>query len=414
MSIMNTSVSGMQANTNWLSTISQNVANANTAGYKTAETEFSTLVNQASNASETMTGVASGVRYLNSLQGAVVGTSSATDLAIQGDGYFIVSDRAGSLYLTRNGSFVPDAAGNMVNASGYYLMGYDAQDSTSAASVNSMSGLKKVNVQSSGQTAVATTSGTFTANVSSTETAVAAGVLPSTNAAGATYTSMSTLTAYDNLGGSNNLNIYYTKTAANTWEVAVYDSAKAASGGGFPYSSGPLVTQTLNFDPTNGSLTSGTPLSVAVPNGQTMSLDLSGMTQLAAKYSVSEASTNGNAPASVSSMTIGADGALSFQFTNNAVRNAYRIPLADVASPNQMTPVYGGAFQLNAASGAVQLKTAGEAGVGAISASSLENSTVDLATELTDMIQAQSAYQANSKVFQTGANILDILNGLKS
>src|SRR4051812_38933750 len=115
MSIMNTSVSGMHANTNWLSTISQNVANANTAGYKNVETEFSTLVNQASQISESLTGVTTAVRYANSLQGAVVGTSTATDLAIQGKGYFIVSDASGSIYLTRNGSFVPDANGNLIN-----------------------------------------------------------------------------------------------------------------------------------------------------------------------------------------------------------------------------------------------------------------------------------------------------------
>ena len=116
MSIMGASVSGMNADTNWLSTISQNVANANTTGYKNVQTEFSTLVDQSSNVTENVTGVTTSLRALNALQGSVVGTSTSTDLAVQGKGFFVVSDSCGALYLTRNGSFVPDAAGNLVNA----------------------------------------------------------------------------------------------------------------------------------------------------------------------------------------------------------------------------------------------------------------------------------------------------------
>ena len=123
MSLMGTAVSGMLSDTNWLSTISQNVSNANTTGYKNVETEFSTLVDQAGGAADSLAGVATSIRALNSLQGSVVGTSTTTDLAIQGDGYFVVSDSSGALYLTRNGSFVPDASGNLVNSAGYYLMG---------------------------------------------------------------------------------------------------------------------------------------------------------------------------------------------------------------------------------------------------------------------------------------------------
>ncbi len=92
----------------------------------------------------------------------------------------------------------------------------------------------------------------------------------------------------------------------------------------------------------------------------------------------------------------------------------YDIPLATVASQDNLTSVDGNAFQANQNSGTVRVGIAGTGGLGSIASSSLEDSTVDLATELTDMIQAQSAYQANSKVFQTGANLLDILNNLKA
>ena len=414
MSIMGASVSGMNADTNWLSTIAQNVANANTTGYKNVQTEFATLVDQSSNVSENVTGVTTSLRALNALQGSVVGTSTSTDLAVQGKGYFVVSDSSGALYLTRNGSFVPDAAGNLVNAAGYYLMGYNVQGGQANASANSLTGLQKVNVVTAGQAASATTAGALTANLPSTATAVAAANLPSTNSATAQYTDKTSMIAYDNLGGAHTIDIYLTKTGANTWESTAFDSSTAGPGGGFPYSSGPLATQALTFSGTTGALTGGSPFSIPVPNGQTMALDLGQMTQLATSFSVTAATANGNPPGSSTGVSIARDGTLSFQFSNGATRPGYDIPLADVASPDNMTSVNGDAFLANYNSGPAHVGTAGTGAFGTISSSSLENSTVDIATELTDMIQAQSAYQANSKVFQTGADILQVLNGLKA
>ena len=412
MTILNTSVSGMLANSNWLSSISQNVANANTTGYKNAETDFSTLVDQVSTAAAGG-GVMTTTRNLNTLQGNVVSSSTATNLAVQGSGFFVVSDSSGATYLTRNGSFVPDASGNLVNSAGYYLMGNDVQ-SGSAPPANALSTLQKVNVNSAGETATPTTSASIAANLPASATPIAAADLPSVNSASSTYTDVTSLVVYDNLGGAHTINLYLANTGANTWEVDAFDASKAATGGGFPYSSGPLATATLNFNPTTGSLSSGSPLTIAVPNGQSMSLDLSNLTQLAAAFSVSSATANGNAPASLQGVSIAPDGTLSFNYTNGASIAAYDVPLANVASPDNLTSVNGNAFTANAASGPVYLGTANAGSFGAIDSSSLESSTVDLATELTDMIQAQSAYEANSKVFQTGANILDVLNGLKA
>jgi flagellar hook protein FlgE len=411
MTILNTSVSGMLADSNWLSSISQNVANANTTGYKNAETQFSTLVDQVSSAAAGG-GVMTSTRSLNALQGNVVTSSTATNLAVQGSGFFVVSDASGATYLTRNGSFVADASGNLVNSAGYYLMGSDIQGSAPPA--NALSALQKVNVASAGETAAPTTTASIVANLPSNATPIAAANLPSANSASSTYTAVTSLVVYDNLGGAHTINLYLANTGANSWEVDAFDASNAAPGGGFPYSSGPLSTATLTFDPTNGMLSSGSPLTIAVPNGQTMNLDLSKLTQLAAGFSVSSATANGNAPASLQGVSIAADGTLSFNYTSGASIAAYDIPLANVASPDNLTSVNGNAFTSNSASGPVYLGTAGSGSFGGIDTSSLESSTVDLATELTDMIQAQSAYEANSKVFQTGANILDVLNGLKA
>ena len=188
MSILNTSVSGMQADSNWLSSISQNVANANTTGYKDVETDFSTLVDQIANGSQDFGGVSTSQVSINSLQGNVVSTSTPTNLAVQGSGFFVVSDSSGTLYLTRNGSFTPDASGNLVNSAGYYLMAANVQNGVSPLAANSLTGLQKVNVVNAGQTATPTTSATLTANLPSTATPVAAANLPSVNSASSTYT----------------------------------------------------------------------------------------------------------------------------------------------------------------------------------------------------------------------------------
>jgi flagellar hook protein FlgE len=195
--------------------------------------------------------------------------------------------------------------------------------------------------------------------------------------------------------------------------VDAYDEADASPNGGFPYSSGPLATGTLSFSDT-GALTSGSPLTFTVPGGQSVSLDLSNLTQLASSFNVSAATANGNAPASLSGVTIATDGTLSFNYSNGSSSAAYVIPLANVESPDNLSSVNGNAYMANSMSGSVYLESVGSTSSALIKSSSLESSTVDLATELTEMIEAQSAYEANSKVFQTGANILDVLNNLKA
>jgi len=207
MSILNTSVSGMLADSNWLSSISQNVANSNTTGYKNVETDFSSLVDQIGNGDPDYGGVATSQVALNSLQGNIVSTSTTTDLAIQGSGFFVVSNSSGELFLTRNGSFTPDASGNLVNSAGYYLMAENVQNGASPLAANSLTGLVKVNVNDAGQTATATTSASLTANLPSTATPVAAADLPSANTASSTYTEATSLVVYDNLGGAHTINV---------------------------------------------------------------------------------------------------------------------------------------------------------------------------------------------------------------
>jgi len=408
-SALNASVSGMAAQANKLSTISDNIANSNTTGYKQASTQFEDLINQIGATSYNAGGVGTLVRYNILEQGNLTGTTSATDLAIQGDGFFLVEDANGATFLTRAGAFTPDASGNLVNAAGFKLMGYSvASGSTQADGVGA---LTAVNVFGDGLKATASTSGTFTANLDS-NAAINVGSLPSANAAGSTYTSRSSLVTYDNLGNAVTLDVYLTKTGANTWEASIYNAADATSGGPFPYSSAALTTQTLNFSSVDGSLTSPASLSVAIPGGQTVTLDIDGMTQLATSFSVSVATTNGNAPSALKGVNIASDGTLSEVFANGSEVAIYKIPLATVPSVNNLTPLAGDVFQANITSGDIVVGAPGLAGFGAIQSSKLESSTVDLATQLTEMIVAQRSYESNSKVFQTGSELLAQLNNM--
>ena len=411
MSILNTSVSGMLANTSWLTTIAQNVANANTPGYKNVETSFSALVDSATNSASQFAGVIAGAVAMNSLQGQVQQTTTRTDLAVQGAGFFIVQDNGGNIYLTRDGSFTPDASGNLVNADGYYLMGSPVGQTSVA--LNSLSGLTKVNVTNAADNSIPSTAAALVANVPSSAAAVT-GPTPSANVAGSQFTAETSVVAYDDLGAAHTINLYFTKTGTGTWEVDAYDAAGAGTGGGFPYSTGALATQTLNFSSTSGALTSGSPFVFTVPGGQQITMDLSSTTQLASSFAVSSITINGNAPGTITGVSISNSGTLSFNYGNGSITPAYTIPIAKVASPNNLNSILGNAFQANPQSGAPEVGIAGTAGLGNIVSSALESSTVDLATELTNMVEAQSSYQANSKVFQTGAKLLDVLNSIQS
>ncbi len=415
MSILNTSVSGMLSNTNWLATIAQNVANANTTGYKNVETQFQTLVdsgseNLSTSSSSQFAGVTTDAIALNSLQGTVQATSTSTNLAVQGTGYFVVEDSGGDVYLTRDGSFVPDASGNLVNSAGYYLMG--SPTNTSGVALNSLSGLQKINVDDASDTSIPSTTATLVANLPSASTPITAN-LPSSNSANSQFTAETSLVAYDDLGGAHTINFYFTNEGGGQWEVDAYDAAGASSGGGFPYSSGPLATNTLTYSSTTGGLTGGSPFTFTVPGGQTLSVNLDQTTQLASSFAVSTATINGNAPGTLTSVSISQSGVLSFNYGNGSITPVYTIPLAKVAAPDNLTAIGGDAFQANYSSGAPQVGVAGAGGFGTIQSSSLEDSTVDLATELTNMVQAQSSYEANSKVFQAGAKILDVLNNIQ-
>ncbi len=412
--MMRTGVSGMNAQANRLSTTADNIANSGTTGYKRSGTEFSTLVIPGSTGNYNSGGVASHTVQSISEDGVLQYTTSSTDLAVSGQGFFVVAGPNGTPVMTRAGSFVPDGEGHLVNAAGFELLGYSYANGTPSATANGFDGLEPVTIAQTGLTATPSTTGEFAANLPFDADAVAAADLPSANGSTATYTAKSSIVTYDDVGSQKLLDVYFTKTSDNNWEVSVYDQSAATPGTGFPYSSGPLATEALTFDGTTGQFAGGsaTDITIPVPNGGSLDLDLSSSSQLATDYTVYNAAVNGNPPSAIQEIQISDDGTLSAKFDDGSLRALYRIPLAQVQSPDNLETLPGNVFTATSESGEPHIGFAGEGQFGTITAGALENSNVDIAQELTSMIESQRTYTANSKVFQTGSDLMDVLINL--
>ncbi len=406
--VMRTSVSGMSAQSNKLSTVADNIANVNTVGYKRAETEFSSLVLPSTNGAYNSGSVATNVRRFITDAGSTSFTTSKTDLAVEGNGFFLVSDTSGSIMLTRAGSFVPDSAGNLVNSAGYYLMGYSLANGTPTITANGTDGLVKINTTNMSLTATPSTLANVSANLD----------VNATITAGApNYTSKSSIITYDNVGNTVKLDIYAYKTAANTWDMEVYNNANSTNDG-FPYTpAAPMATDTFTFDVSatgKGALDAASPtsLTLTIPGGSAFTIDLSKMTQVASDFQFT-ATVDGNAPSAIESVEIADDGTVYSIFENGTRLATYQVPLATVASPDNLTPQAGNAYTVGMDSGNLQIGFAGQSGLGTIGSGELEQSNADLASELTSMIEAQRGFTANSKVFQTGDDLLEVLVSLK-
>ncbi|MBZ9964503.1 flagellar hook protein FlgE [Mesorhizobium sp. BR1-1-2] len=412
--MMRTGVSGMNAQANRLSTTADNIANSDTTGYKRSSAEFSTLVMPSTGGAYNSGGITTTIRQAVSDPGVLQYTTSVSDLAVSGDGFFVVQDPSGTPFLTRAGAFVPDGQGRLVNSAGFQLMAYSYENGVPAATVNGFEGLVPVVISDQGMTATPSTEGLYSGNLPAGATPVAAGNLPTTNAAGAQYTSKSSMVAYDNLGNKKLLDVYFTNTGAGTWQVSVFDQSKATAGTSFPYAGGALGSANLTFDATTGKLTGAVDsVSLTVPNGSAFSLDLSALTQLGTGFTVSDAQVNGNAPSTIDKVQISKDGTIYAQYKDGSTKPLYKIPLADVQSPDQLTALPGNVYSQGTESGAVRVGFANEGKLGSIISGALENSNVDIAEELTNMIAAQRSYTANSKVFQTGSDLMDVLVNLK-
>ena len=402
--VLNAGVSGMNAQTNRLGVVADNIQNQNTVGYKRGNAQFTSMLTDSNagsyNAGSVKTTVRYGIGGPNN-QGTTQQTTSSTDLAINGEGFFIVKDRGGTPHLTRAGNFVVEApSNNLVNAAGMTLQGYSLANGEPNVSLNSYDGLVPVNIASMAGKTSPSTQGGLAGNLF-IDAPTGSGTPSKTN-----FTKASNITVYDNAGRASQIDIYYLKTGNGVWQAAAYDRASTPT----------LLNQTtMNFDGAGNPI--GTPsLNWTIANGQPFKLDLSKITDNAGDYLMEQDKTNpvnGNKPSAVKSVDIGTDGTLYAVYDDGSRKAAYKIPLATVASPDNLTPRAGNVYDLSSTSGAVQTGFPNIGGRGSVVGSSLEQSTVDLGDELATMIASQTSYGANSKVFQTGTEMLELLVNLK-
>lgn len=416
--VLRSGVSGMNAQSNRISTVAENIQNSGTTGYKRSSTEFSSLLIADTGTGNYNSGsVETTVRRSVSEGGTINATTSKSDLAIDGNGFFVVNDPSGAPLLTRAGNFKIDASsGNFTNAAGMTLMGYSLLNGEPSTTLNGVADMVPISLDSVSSRATPTTEGTLS------------GKLPvdANTAAAGQYSKKYSLVAYDNVGKARTLDVYLAKNANNTWTASVYDAAaNPTPAGTTPALPTPLTaalaTTTLGFDAQGkitgtgavaGPYTGPKSMTLTVPGGQSMTLDLSAMTQLAGDYAV-DGKANGQAPAAVTGTSFDADGTVYANFDDGTRLAAFKIPVATVPSADNLEPRSGNVYRPTVDSGAIQVGFASQGGRGKILSGSLEQSNVDVSTELTAMIEAQSTYTANSKVFTTGNEMLDTLMSLK-
>lgn len=384
-------LTGLEADSVALNTIGNNLANLNTTAFKKQAVSFADLLYQniGSSGANTPLQVGVGTKVGNIAtdysQGNFSPAGSSTDMAINGNGFFVVS-KDGTQSLTRAGDFQLDNAGHLITSSGYQVMGYPAVNGT----VNQNAPITGITIPT-GQTQAANATSEFSLT----------GVLNASSSVGTSFSN--SVTMYDSLGTSHEVTVSFTKTADNTWDYSVAmpsGDATAASGN----------TGVLTFD-SNGKLTapssSITDISfTGITDGASdMSLswslyDAAGnglLTQSTTASSINTSSQDGYAAGKYSSFSVDAQGVISVLFSNNNSEQVGQLAVATVANQDGLTRAGNDLYLSSQSSGPATIGVAGTGGRGDVEDFSLEQSNVDISTEFSDLIIAQRAFQANAK-----------------
>jgi flagellar hook protein FlgE len=408
-SALDAAVSGLSAQSAALAAISANIANASTTGYKTEDTSFDALVAASTGADSSLAsteGVSTSYYREMSNQGEIASSTTTTNMAIDGDGFFVVSasntgTSATTDLFTRDGSFSTDADGYLINSSGDYLMGYatDSSGDPISSSAGTLSGLTAIQIPTTTKV-TATTEASLSAN------------LPADLAVGDSVTS--SMQVVDSQGVTQTIGETWTKTAANTWTLTLsnpYSTDASTSTGTISPS-----TVTVSFDG-NGVLSSTDPSPISLTLSDmtsgaadsTFTLNLGtagetdGLTQYASsdssdEISITSSTQNGSTAGSLSSVAIGDTGLVTATYSNGESVIVAKVPVATFSDEEDLTQLSGSTFTANSTSGTAVISQAGSDGAGSITGSALETSTTDTATEFNKMIVAQQAYSAAAEV----------------
>lgn len=428
-SALQTGVSGLRANSQAVSGISENIANANTVGYKRTFSQFVTT-SASGGADAGVMSVAAVDETEIGAAGGLLTTNSSTDLAISGDGFFVVSvgpdETVETNYLlTRAGSFLADEDGNLVNSAGYYLAGYPYNLDGNLGEIDrsTFGQMETVNVANISLSAAATTEVSVSGNLPSEDTGLAT--------PGAAFTSSAEY--FTALGESQRLQFsWQPSSTANQWTVTVSDAEGTELGSvtidyndsgslaGSPASySGVTSTATapagFAFDTATGVAT------LTLDNGssaQTLTVDFGapdsfdGLTQFSGDFSQSF-NRDGSSVGELIRTEIDEDGTLYGVFDNGQRRALYQIPVGTVGNANGLQAVQGNAYALTRESGNFMAMEADTGITGAIASYSLEASNVDIAEEMTELIKAQRAFSTNAKIITTVDEMMNETTQLK-
>ncbi|MCE9642310.1 MAG: flagellar hook protein FlgE [Betaproteobacteria bacterium] len=409
-----TGLSGLNAASQSLDVIGNNVANAGTVGFKQSRVLFSDVfANSLNGSGASAIGIGTQVAAIEQdfTQGAVTTTSNPLDIAINGKGFFRLSDN-GTISYTRNGQFHLDNAGYIVNSENLQITGYGV-DASGNIVPTAPAPMQLSNAQ---LPPTPTTGFRVSLNLDSSETLPATAVF---NAADPTsYNDSTSGSVIDSLGNSHVFTLYFVKTAiAGQWDLhATVDGTAVANvdlgaGAGNPIN--------LNFS-SSGALTTAMPIAaVALTVGGgavsplTFSTDFSGSSQFGASFAVNSLIQDGFASGRLAGFNVSADGIMVGHYTNGQSRNLGQFVLANFSDPRGLKPLGGGRWDETADSGLPVVGAPGSGDLGAVQASATESSNVDLTAELVNMITAQRVYQANAQSIKTQDAVLQTLVNLK-
>jgi flagellar hook protein FlgE len=390
-----TALSGLTAASSDLDVTANNIANANTIGFKDARAQFADVYAAgAVNLNNSVIG--QGVRLSSTrqqfTQGNITTSSSNLDLAISGDGFYTLKSANGLVY-SRNGQFGEDKAGNVISSTGEALQVYPPL-------VNggfNTGTLSNLNLQTAQSAPLATTTGTVILNLPANTTPPAAA--PFNPANSLTYNQSTSTTVYDSLGNAYPATMFFSQQAAppNTWSVDMtVNGVSAGPAQTLTFGSSGAVTApvggVLNFNgftPTSGAL----PMTLAFNFGQT--------TQYGGQFGVTSIVQNGYATGQLSTVAIDPTGIVSAVYTNGRSTQLGQLAMANFPNPQGLKSLGDTNWSETFTSGTVVSGVAGSAGFGSIQSGALESSNVDLTTQLVDMITAQRAFQANAQVITT-------------
>ncbi|QXO18273.1 MULTISPECIES: flagellar hook protein FlgE [Vibrio] len=408
---LNIALSGLDASNSELNTISHNIANASTYGFKGSRTEFSAVYNGMQPGGVEVASISQNFDE----NGSISGTGRAMDLAINGSGFFVTKDSMGQTLYTRAGVFGTDSNNYVVGNTGAKLQGYSVD-----ANNNLMTGtVGDVQIATSSLAARATDSLQFVANFDASASAinlVAAGD-PALDPANPAYDSTAvafdpndptsfnssyTSQVFDSLGNSHTVTQYFTKTDANSWEVNVQVDGGAVVD---------TVPVTFNTDGTLNSPVSAFNVTFPAAGAEAMSIDVSltGSTQFGADFGVSTNNPNGYTSGELAGVRVENNGMVYATYTNGESQLQGQVVLANFANPQGLTKVSGTSWTQSFGSGNPTVGVPGTGTLGDLTPGALEGSNVDLTGELVGLMTAQRNYQANAKTISTEDELMQVL-----